>query len=191
MASISGHNSDSIQPRGALQRAKVDPSLVQEVFFGNVPSANLGQAPARQAALGAVRDWGMCDFLAAQSIELGYNDVVVAGGMESMSNAPKYLVKASTNMQAPELFTTSPSLAIPKAISNAGLKASQIDFYEINEDFSVVAQQTRSFWAWIQSLDKGRGNMVLRVSATEEAEHLLSSLSKCKTPSKYGHKSAP
>lgn len=38
---------------GALKRANVDPSLVQEVFFGNVLSANLGQAPARQAALGA------------------------------------------------------------------------------------------------------------------------------------------
>ena len=39
--------------------------------------------------------------------------------------------------QAPELFTTSPALAIPKAISRAGLEASQIDFYEINEAFSV------------------------------------------------------
>ncbi|RVW76666.1 putative acetyl-CoA acetyltransferase, cytosolic 2 [Vitis vinifera] len=41
--------------------------------------------------------------------------------------------------QAPELFTTTPALAIPKAISNAGLKASQIDYYEINEAFAVVA----------------------------------------------------
>lgn len=41
--------------------------------------------------------------------------------------------------QAPELFTTAPSLAIPKAISNAGLEASQIDYYEINEAFAVVA----------------------------------------------------
>lgn len=41
------------QLSGALKRANVDPSLVQEVFFGNVLSANLGQAPARQAALGA------------------------------------------------------------------------------------------------------------------------------------------
>jgi hypothetical protein len=40
-------------------------------------------------------------------------------------------------LQAPELFTTAPALAIPKAISNAGLKASQIDYYEINEAFSV------------------------------------------------------
>lgn len=39
--------------------------------------------------------------------------------------------------QAPELFTTAPSLAIPKAISDAGLEASQIDYYEINEAFSV------------------------------------------------------
>ncbi|GER36196.1 acetyl-CoA acetyltransferase [Striga asiatica] len=41
--------------------------------------------------------------------------------------------------QAPELFTTAPAIAIPKAIVNAGLKASDIDFYEINEAFSVVA----------------------------------------------------
>lgn len=38
---------------GALERANIDPTLVQEVYFGNVLSANLGQAPARQAALGA------------------------------------------------------------------------------------------------------------------------------------------
>lgn len=40
-------------------------------------------------------------------------------------------------MQAPELFTTAPALAIPKAIANAGLEASQVDYYEINEAFSV------------------------------------------------------
>ncbi|WJZ96053.1 hypothetical protein VitviT2T_014776 [Vitis vinifera] len=93
---------------GALRRANIDPSLVQEVFFGNVLSANLGQAPARQAALGAgiphsvvcttinkVCASGMKAIMfAAQSIQLGVNDVVVAGGMESMSNAPKYLVYA-------------------------------------------------------------------------------------------------
>ena len=46
-------------------------------------------------------------------------------------------------LQAPELFTTAPALAIPKAISNAGLEASQIDYYEINEAFAV------SFYALI------------------------------------------
>ncbi|KAE8655724.1 putative acetyl-CoA acetyltransferase, cytosolic 2 [Hibiscus syriacus] len=98
----------SLAIKAALRRANLDPSLVQEVFFGNVLSANLGQAPARQAALGAgipnsvicttvnkVCSYGMkAMILASQTIQLGINDVVVAGGMESMSNAPKYLVDA-------------------------------------------------------------------------------------------------
>ncbi|KAJ6814162.1 acetyl-CoA acetyltransferase, cytosolic 1-like [Iris pallida] len=305
LSSLSSTKLGSIAIKSALGRANVDPALVQEVFFGNVLSANLGQAPARQAALGAgipnsvvcttinkVCSSGMkATMFAAQSIQLGTNDVVVAGGMESMSNAPKYLAEARKGSryghdtiidgmlkdglwdvyndfgmgvcaelcadqhsitreeqdsyaiqsnergiaaqnsgafaweitpvevysgrgkppiivdkdeslekfdpvklrklrasfkenggsvtagnassisdgaaalvlvsgdkvrelglqviakikgfadaaQAPELFTTAPSLAIPKAISNAGLEASQIDYYEINEAFSVVA----------------------------------------------------
>ncbi|KAE7995208.1 hypothetical protein FH972_000031 [Carpinus fangiana] len=305
LSSLSATKLGSIAIECALKRANVDPSLVQEVFFGNVLSANLGQAPARQAALGAgiptsvicttinkVCSSGMkATMLAAQSIQLGLNDVVVAGGMESMSNAPKYLAEARKGSrfghdtivdgmlkdglwdvyndfgmgvcaeicanqhtitreeqdnyairsfergisaqngghfaweivpveisggrgkpsiivdkdeglgkfdaaklrklrpsfkedsgsvtagnassisdgaaalvlvsgekalqlglqviakikgfadaaQAPELFTTAPALAIPKAISNAGLEASQIDYFEINEAFSVVA----------------------------------------------------
>ncbi|XP_065633693.1 acetyl-CoA acetyltransferase 2 isoform X3 [Quercus suber] len=305
LSSLSATKLGSIAIQCALKRANVDPSLVQEVFFGNVLSANLGQAPARQAALGAgipnsvicttinkVCSSGMkATMLAAQSIQFGVNDVVVAGGMESMSNAPKYLAEARKGSryghdtvvdgmvkdglwdvyndfgmgvcgeicadqhaitreeqdnyairsfergisaqnagvfaweivpveisggrgkpstiidkdeglgkfdagklrklrpsfkeaggsvtagnassisdgaaalvlvsgekvlqlglqviakikgyadaaQAPELFPTAPALAIPKAISNAGLEASQIDYYEINEAFSVVA----------------------------------------------------
>ncbi|KAL7213806.1 hypothetical protein ACSBR2_016359 [Camellia fascicularis] len=305
LSSLSATQLGSIAIASALKRANVDPSMVEEVFFGNVLSANLGQAPARQAALGAglpntvicttinkVCSSGMkATMLAAQTIELGVNDIVVAGGMESMSNAPKYLAearkgsrlghdtiidgmlkdglwdvyndfgmgvcaelcadkytitreeqdayaiqsfhrgiaaqrsgafaweivpvtlsggrgKAATIVdrdeslgkfdaeklrklrpsfkekggsvtagnasiisdgaaalvlvsgkkalehglqviakirgfadaaQAPEWFTTAPALAIPKAISNAGLKASQINYYEINEAFSVVA----------------------------------------------------
>nr|AHZ96597.1 acetyl-CoA C-acetyl transferase [Aquilaria sinensis] len=108
LSSLSATFLGSVAIRAALKRANVDPSLVQEVFFGNVLSANLGQAPARQAALGAgipnsvvcttinkVCSSGMkAVMLASQSIELGINDVVVAGGMESMSNAPKYLAEA-------------------------------------------------------------------------------------------------
>ncbi|KAF5190587.1 3-ketoacyl-CoA thiolase [Thalictrum thalictroides] len=305
LSSLPATKLGSIAIQSALKRANVDPSLVQEVFFGNVLSANLGQAPARQAALGAgIPDSVVCTTInkvcasgmkatmfAAQSIQLGINDVVVAGGMESMSNAPKYLAesrkgsrlghdtvvdgmlkdglwdvyndfgmgvcaelcadkhtitreqqddyaiqsfergiaaqsggaftweitpveipggrgKPSTLVdkdeslgkfdpaklrklrpsfketggsvtagnassisdgaaalvlvsgakvlelgleviakitgyadaaQAPELFTTAPALAIPKSISNAGLEASQIDYYEINEAFAVVA----------------------------------------------------
>jgi len=93
---------------GALKAAKVKASSVEEVFMGNVVSANLGQAPARQAALAAgigkdvpcttvnkVCSSGMKTIMfGAQSIMLGHNDVVVAGGMESMSNIPYYLPKA-------------------------------------------------------------------------------------------------
>ncbi|KAK2986454.1 hypothetical protein RJ640_011892 [Escallonia rubra] len=305
LSSVSATKLGSIAIQGALKRANVDPSLVEEVFFGNVLSANLGQAPARQAALGAgISNTVVCTtinkvcasgmkatMLAAQSIQLGINDVVVAGGMESMSNVPKYLAEARKGSrlghdslvdgmlkdglwdvyndygmgvcaelcaeqhgisreaqddyavqsfergiaaqacnafdweivpvevpggrgkpstfvdkdeglgkfdagklrklrpsfkesggsvtagnassisdgaaalvlvsgekalklglqviakitgyadaaQAPELFTTAPALAIPKAIKSAGLEASQVDFYEINEAFAVVA----------------------------------------------------
>ncbi|KAK1274356.1 Acetyl-CoA acetyltransferase, cytosolic 1 [Acorus gramineus] len=108
LSSFSATKLGSIAIESALKRANVDPSLVQEVFFGNVLSANLGQAPARQAALGAgIPNTVVCTTInkvcasgmkatmfAAQSIQLGVNDIVVAGGMESMSNAPKYLAEA-------------------------------------------------------------------------------------------------
>lgn len=94
--------------KGALAKSGVAPEAVNEVFMGNVISANLGQAPARQAAIGAgigyhvpcttinkVCASGMkAVMLAAQSIMLGFNEVVVAGGMESMSNVPYYIPKA-------------------------------------------------------------------------------------------------
>jgi len=93
---------------GALDKAGVDAKHVQEVFMGNVVSANLGQAPARQAAIGAglsnevpcsiinkVCASGMKSIMfGAQSIMLGAQDVIVAGGMESMSNIPFYIPKA-------------------------------------------------------------------------------------------------
>ncbi len=90
---------------GALAAANVLPDQVQEVFMGNVVSANLGQAPARQAALGAglpfnvpcttvnkVCASGMKSVMfAAQAIALGQAEIIVAGGMESMSNIPYYI----------------------------------------------------------------------------------------------------
>ena len=94
--------------KGAIQKAGIDPQLVQEVLMGNVVSANVGQAPARQAALLAGLQAGVCCttinkvcasgakavMIGAQSIMLGLADVIVAGGMESMSNAPFYVPKA-------------------------------------------------------------------------------------------------
>jgi acetyl-CoA C-acetyltransferase len=94
--------------KGALEKSGVAADQVNEVYMGNVLSANLGQAPARQAAMGAgigynvpcttinkVCSSGMkAVMLGAQSIMLGINDVVVAGGMENMSNVPYYIPKA-------------------------------------------------------------------------------------------------
>ncbi len=90
--------------KGALEKAGVSAEHVNEVFMGNVMSANLGQAPARQAALFAgigqnvpcttvnkVCASGMkAVSLAAQTILAGDNEIVVAGGMENMSAVPHY-----------------------------------------------------------------------------------------------------
>lgn len=104
-AGISATQLGAIAIKGALDKIKLDGKLVNEVFMGSVLQANLGQAPARQAAkfaglpnevncttVNKVCASGMKSIaLAAQSIMLGDNDVVVAGGMESMSNAVYYL----------------------------------------------------------------------------------------------------
>ena len=108
LSSISATQLGSIAIKGALEKAGVLAELVNEVYMGNVVSANLGQAPARQAAIGAgigtnvpcttvnkVCASGMkAVMLGAQSIMLGVNDIVIAGGMESMSNIPYYVPKA-------------------------------------------------------------------------------------------------
>lgn len=108
LASVTAVELGATAVRGALARAGVDPKLVQEVFMGNVVSAGLGQAPATQVAAAAglgfeipctvvnkVCASGMkAVMFGAQSIMLGQNDVVIAGGMESMSNIPYYLLKA-------------------------------------------------------------------------------------------------
>ena len=91
--------------KGALSKINLDKNLIDEVIIGHVLQSGCGQAPAKQIALGSelkndipcssvnkVCSSGMkAVILAAQSIQLGINDIVVAGGVESMSNAPHYL----------------------------------------------------------------------------------------------------
>jgi acetyl-CoA C-acetyltransferase len=98
----------SIAIKAAVEKAKIDPAIVDEVIMGNVLSANEGQAPARQAALGAglnknvecltinkVCGSGLKSaILGAQAIMIGDADVIVAGGMENMSQTPYYMDKA-------------------------------------------------------------------------------------------------
>lgn len=96
--------------KGALQRAGVTADAIDQVYFGNVLSAGIGQAPARQASIKAelpvsvpcttvskVCGSGLeAVVLATRAIQTGDAEVVVAGGMESMSRAPYYLTKART-----------------------------------------------------------------------------------------------
>lgn len=108
LASLTATQLGAAAIKGALNKAGVSPDQVNEVFMGNVISAGLGQAPATQAMIYAgipatvpattinkvCASGSKAIMLAAQSIMLGINDVVVAGGMESMSNIPYYLDKA-------------------------------------------------------------------------------------------------
>ena len=107
-ASVSATKLGAAAIKGALEKGKVSAEEVEEVFMGNVLSANLGQAPARQAAIFAgIPNTVPCTtvnkvcssgakaiMFAAQSIMLGDADVVVAGGMENMSQVPYYMPKA-------------------------------------------------------------------------------------------------
>lgn len=110
LASLSAVQLGSLAVKHALEKAGVAADQVQELFMGNVLSAGLGQAPATQIAAGAGLGFNVpCTLvnkvcasgmkaimLGAQSIMLGQNDTVVAGGTESMSNIPYYLLKART-----------------------------------------------------------------------------------------------
>jgi len=105
LSSVSATKLGAVAIKAALEQANIDPNTVEEVIMGSVLQAGLGQAPARQAAKFA----GIADHvpattvnkvcasgmkaiaLAAQSIQLGNADIVVAGGMENMSQVPHYL----------------------------------------------------------------------------------------------------
>jgi acetyl-CoA C-acetyltransferase len=108
LADTSATRLGAIAIKGALEKAGVAPEEVEEVIMGNVVSANLGQAPARQAAIYAglppsvvcttinkVCASGMkATAYGAQSIIMGHADIVVTGGMENMSQIPFYIPKA-------------------------------------------------------------------------------------------------
>lgn len=108
LAGFSAPQLGSIAIKGALTKANINPEAVNEVFMGCVLQAGMGQAPATQAMIYAgipntvpsttvnkvCASGSKAIMFGAESIMLGINDVVVAGGMESMSNVPYYLDKA-------------------------------------------------------------------------------------------------
>ena len=107
LSSVSATTLGGVAIKGALEKVSLSVDKVDEVYMGNVLQANLGQAPARQAAMAAgltqevpcttinkVCSSGMKSImLAAQSIMCGDNDIVIAGGMENMSSVPHYFAK--------------------------------------------------------------------------------------------------
>jgi acetyl-CoA C-acetyltransferase len=113
LASVTAPQLGAIAIKAALERSGVQADQVNELFMGNVVSAGIGQAPAQQASIYAglpvtlpcttvnkVCASGMkAIMLGAQSISNGDNEIVIAGGMESMSNIPYYLDKARTGLR--------------------------------------------------------------------------------------------
>jgi len=107
LSSLAAHELGSVAIKAAVERAGIEPGQVQEVIMGNVLQAGQGQAPARQAALGAGLPLGVscttihkvcgsglkAAMLAHDLLTVGSADVIVAGGQESMSNAPYLLPK--------------------------------------------------------------------------------------------------
>lgn len=120
LSSIKATKLGSIAIKGAIDNAGIDAKEINEVYMGNVLQADLGQAPARQAALGAGLDQNIpcttinkvCSsgmksiMLAAQSIICGDNDVVVAGGMENMSSVPHYFDKGRNGQKLGDMTLT-------------------------------------------------------------------------------------
>ncbi|XP_042232399.1 acetyl-CoA acetyltransferase, mitochondrial-like [Homarus americanus] len=110
LASLRAPELGAVAIKAAVERAGVDPKAVQEVYMGNVASAGTRQAPTRQAALFAGLDKStpcttvnkVCAsglksiMIASQSLMCGSQEVMVAGGMESMSNVPYYMPRGDT-----------------------------------------------------------------------------------------------
>ena len=155
--------------KGALAKINLDPALITEVFMGNVVQAGVGQAPARQAALNAgIPDTVPCTtvnkvcasgmkavMLAAQSISLGDNDIVVAGGMESMSQIPHYVHMRNGNKFGPAtLIDGMQKDGLVDAYDGnamgvcADLCASEYKFSREEQDAFAIESYRRSAAAW-------------------------------------------
>lgn len=194
----------SIAIKGALQKANIDPKEVQEVIMGNVLSANLGQAPARQASIGAgigynvpcttvnkVCSSGMkAVMFGAQSIMIGQNDVVVAGGMESMSNVPYYVPKARfgykfgnaqliDGLSHDGLHEVYNNFAMGNCADNT---AREMDISREAQDEFAIQSYTRSATSWknnsfkdevIPVEIKGRKGEIITIHEDEEYKNVM------------------
>lgn len=169
LSSVPATKLGAVAIKGALNKINLSPELVEEVFMGNVVSAGLGQAPARQAAIYAgipesvpcttvnkVCASGMKSImLAAQTIALGDAEVVVAGGMENMSSIPHYQharkgskfgpITMEDGMQKDGLVDAYGKVAMGVCADEC---ATEYDFSREDQDTFAIQSYERSAKAW-------------------------------------------
>jgi acetyl-CoA C-acetyltransferase len=170
LSTVSATQLGAVAIKAALQQAGINPELVQEVLMGNVLQAGVGQAPARQASkfagipdnvpattINKVCASGMKAIaLGMQSIQLGYADIVVAGGMENMSLTPHYLPNSRSgyrygNFQAIDGIVHD---GLTDVYSNglmgvcAETCATEHHFSREDQDTFAIESYTRSAKAW-------------------------------------------
>ncbi|MFD2697104.1 acetyl-CoA C-acyltransferase [Mesonia sediminis] len=169
LSSIPATQLGAIAIKGALEKINLDPKEVQEVLMGNVVQAGNGQAPARQAALAAgisqnvpcttvnkVCASGMKTVMqAAQSIALGDAEVIVAGGMENMSQIPHYLhLRKGTKFGPAQVIDGMQKDGLVDAYDQnamgvcADLCATEYEFSREDQDQFAIQSYERSKKAW-------------------------------------------
>ena len=172
LSTVSATKLGSSAIKGALEKINLSPSMVDEVLMGNVISAGLGQAPARQAAIFAgIPDTVPCTTInkvcssgmkavmqAAQAIQCGDAEIVVAGGMENMSSIPHYMdgrkgVKLGTiKMNDGLLLDGLTDVYEQKHMGTCGdLCATEFDFSREDQDAFAIESYNRSAKAWSEN----------------------------------------
>jgi acetyl-CoA acetyltransferase family protein len=169
LSTVTAPRLGAIAIKGALDKIKLDPNLVDEVFMGNVVQAGVGQAPARQAAIYAglsndvacttvnkVCASGMkAVMLGAQAIQCGDAEIVVAGGMENMSLIPHYMhLRNGTKFGPSTMVDGLQKDGLTDAYDNnamgvcADLCASEYNFTREDQDKFAIQSYERSAKAW-------------------------------------------
>ncbi|TDD77596.1 acetyl-CoA C-acyltransferase [Flavobacterium caseinilyticum] len=169
LSTVTAPRLGAVAIKGALDKIKLDPNLIDEVFMGNVVQAGVGQAPARQAAIFAglpntvacttvnkVCASGMkAVMLGAQAIQCGDAEIVVAGGMENMSLIPHYMhLRNGTKFGPATMIDGMQKDGLTDAYDNsamgvcADLCASEYNFTREDQDNYAIQSYERSAKAW-------------------------------------------